>query len=847
MHMTKKTILLFSLFLCMQTLMAQKMSDSDIIDFVMTEQAKGADQRTIATQLLKKGISPERLREIKKKYDAENSQLGASDLIGMKKGETVNRSRVKKEMLEDNKRKRDAGLVKSKREINRRYTKDESLDMLEGELTFLDIDSVMYYEKMLDDENETIFGHDIFNNEFLTFEPSFNVPTPADYILGVGDQVIIDIWGASQYLVDSEISPDGKIFVEGAGPLHLAGKNIEDANKYVKGILGKLYADSEISLSVGIVRSIQVQVLGEVVMPGTYTIGALSTAFNALYAAGGISDFGTLRNINVYRNGKLVSTIDVYDFIFNGNVEGNIRLVDNDVISVGAYESIVNIQGKVKRPMMYEMKEGEPMSKLVDFSGGFKGDAYKEKIRVIRKSGREYSLHTVGKDSMFTFVMHDGDSVYVDSVIPRFSNMVEIAGAVFYPGQYQFGENINSVLELLKEAGGQREDAFLTRAVLHHRNADNTIEAKSIDLKGMLDGTVPDFALRNNDILYIPSTSEMNGELVVNINGEVNYPGKYKFAENTTIEDLILQAGGLTRAASIAKVDVFRRKYNPAATENTNAISETYSFEIKNGFVVDDGERFVLKPYDEVHVRRSPVYNEVKLVKVEGAVNFEGEYALVSKMFRLSDLLKSAGGLAESAYAKGALLMRKMTEDEKGQYKKLRELSRIELYEEVLRSTKGINMALMDSIYKSKFGDNDMYPVAIDLEKAISEPGSDADIILREGDIINVPDFVSTVKIKGEVKYPTSVNWIKGKPLKYYVNHAGGYSNAAKKRGVYVVYMNGSVEKISKHSKKAIQPGCEIIIPRKAVRRMTTSEVLAIGSTSVSVVTMLATLVNLIK
>lgn len=844
--MAKKIVFLLSFLMCVQYMAAQKMSDKEIIDYVLTEQSKGADQRTIATSLLKKGVSPERLREIKKKYDAENTQLGASDLVGAKK-DNVSRSRVKKETLEDNHRKRTNGLVRSKRESERLYSNDESIGLLENEMGFLDIDSVLYYENMLDDEKELVFGRKLFNNEFLTFEPSINVPTPADYVLGAGDQVIIDIWGASQELIDSEISPDGKIFVDGAGPLNLAGKSVEEANRYVKGVLGSLYADSEISLSVGVMRSIQVQVLGEVVMPGTYTIGALSTAFNALYAAGGISDYGTLRAINVFRNGKLVSTIDVYDFIFNGKIDGNIRLVDNDVISVGAYEAIVNVQGKVKRPMMYEMKEGEPISELISYSGGFRGDAYKDKIRVVRKSGREYSLFTVGKNELSSFSMCDGDSVYVDSVIPRFSNMVEVTGAVFYPGQYQFGENVNSVSELLEEAGGVREDAFLNRAVLHHRNADNTIEAKAIDLKGIIDGTSADVPLRNNDILYVPSSFEMNGELTIKVAGEVNFPGVYKFAENTTVEDIVLQAGGLTRAASTAKIDVFRGLYNPSAKENNKITAETFSFEIKDGFVISEGEDFVLKPFDEVHVRRSPVYNDVELIKIEGAVNFAGEYGITSKVYRLSDLVKAAGGLSQSAYAKGASLLRKMNEEEKQQYKTLKSISRVELYEEIIRSTKGLNMALMDSIYKTKFGDSDMYPVAINLEKALAEPGGDDDIVIREGDVVLVPELDATVKIRGEVQYPTSVSWVKGKSLNYYVKHAGGFSNSAKKRGIYVVYMNGAVEKISRTSKKAIQPGCEIIIPRKAFRKMTTSEVLAIGSTSVSVVTMLATLVNLLK
>lgn len=834
--MAKKIFLLLSCVFCFQLAIAQTMSDEQIMDFVLTEQEKGSDQRTIASKLLQKGVSPERIREIKKKYDAEKSLMGASDLVGNKKN-IDSRSRAKNED-------KLVGKIAGKKEY---ADKNEKLDALNGELGFLDIDSVVYYKNLLNEESR-VFGRNIFNNELLTFESSNNIPTPSDYVLGAGDYVIIDIWGASQNVIESEISPEGKIIVEGVGPLHLAGKSVQEANNYVNDVLGKIYADSNVSLSVGTTRSIVVQVLGEVATPGSYTMNALSTAFNALYAAGGISDFGTLRSINVFRNGKNIAVIDVYDYIFNGNTKGNIRLQDNDVISVGAYESIVNIQGKVKRPMSYEMKDNESLSSLVKYSGGFAGDAYNEKLRVVRKSGREYSLFTVDRKNMGTFTMCDGDSIYVDSVIPRFSNMVEIKGAVFFPGEYQFCEDVNSVKELIEVAGGVREDAFMNRAVLHHRNHDNTIEAKSIDVKGIISGAVADVALRNNDILFVPSASDMIGTQIIKVNGEVNFPGEYKFAENSTIEDVILQAGGLTRAASTAKVDVYRQTYNPAATEESDSLIETFCFEIREGLVVSGNNNFILKPFDEVNVRRSPQYNEVRNVKIAGAVNFEGEYAIKSNNYRLSDLVKSAGGFSKRAYAKGAYLSRKATEQDKEQLELLQAQNDIEMYEEVIASKSNMNIALMDSLFKSKIGELDMYLVAINLEKAVENPGSDYDIILQEGDVVTVPEYTSTVKIRGEVKYAAAVNWKKGKSLRYYIKHAGGFGNKAKKNGVYVINMNGSVEKLSRCSRKAIQPGCEIVVPRKKMRQgMSAAEVVAIGSSTASLATMIVTLVNLLK
>lgn len=837
-------MLLVVLTFALQGIMAQSMTDEQITDFIITEQQRGADQRTIASKLLQKGVSVERLRRLKKKYDAEQEQLGAVDLTG--KSKSTSRLRKKELTKEEKSAMRNNNMMQSKRLENLQLTNSEKRKIYEEEIEFLDIDSVLYYKNLLKDETE-VFGRNIFNNEFLTFEPALNIPIPPGYVLGAGDQILIDVWGASQTLVEGEISPDGNVVVEGVGPIYLAGLTVAEANKHVKNILGEIYGGSNVNLTVGAVRSVQVQVTGEVVAPGNYTLSALSTAFNALYAAGGVSELGTLRAINVYRRGKLISTIDVYDYILNGNTQTDVRLEDNDVVSVGAYDAIVNIQGKVKRPMLYELKSDETLSRLMLYSGSFSGDAYKENIRVVRKSGREYSIFTVGRSEFATFAMCDGDSVYVDSVIPRYSNLVEISGAVFYPGQYQFSEKINTVAALIEAAGGLREDAFLNRAVMHHRNYDNTIEAQALNIKGIMDGTVPDVPLRNNDAVFIPSKSEMEGEMTLKVGGEVRFEGVYKYAENTTIEDLILQAGGLTRAASSVKVDVFRQLYDPMAKEESENTSETYSFELKDGFVVDGDPDFVLMPFDEVYVRRSPIYTDKQNVTINGAVNFSGDYAIVRKDYKLSDLVEAAGGLSLSAYSKGAYLYRKMTEEELAQRETLLNSSQIELYEEALRSDKAMDLALLDSLYKAKLNMSDYYPVAINLESALKNPGGLDDMLLREGDIITVPQYTSTVKISGEVRHPISINWQEGKKLSYYIEHAGGYSDAAKKNGVYAIYMNGNVEKISKNSKKAIQPGCEIVVPRKQERRLSTAEIMTMGTSAISIATMIVSLINVLK
>ena len=837
--MTKKIVFLFALLLSYQWVAAQSVSDEQVIKIVMTERERGSDEKTIAQKLLRQGATPAQLRRIKEKYDQEQEGLGAVDITTIKrnrnasdKNAAVNDRKGENFMLRDEKAK---------------YNNLQKRELLQSEMGFLDIDSVAYYNNLMKDK-ETVYGRNLFNNELLTFEPAMNIPTPADYVLGAGDQVIIDVWGASQQSIDGEISPDGFVVIEGIGPIRLSGLTVAKANEYVKEMLGDDYNGSSITLSVGTVRSVKVEVVGDVVAPGSYTLSAFSTLFNALYTAGGISDMGTLRDINVFRGGKSVARIDVYDYIVNGNNSGNIRLQDNDLIVVGPYDAIVSVGGKVKRPMKYEMKENETLSKLLSFAGNFTGDAFTKNIRVIRKSGREYSVHTVEKDAFASFKLFDGDSIFVDSIVSRFSNMVEVKGAVFHPGMYETGGNINTVLDLLEAADGLREDAFTARAVMHRRKADRRLEVLAVDIEGIMDGRVPDVELRKEDVLFIPSVHDMRGEETLRINGEVNFPGVYEYAENTTIEDFVLQAGGLTNAASMVKVDVFRRIYDAKALAEQDTITQNFSFAIKDGFVVEGEPGFVLEPFDEVHVRKSPVNSVTMNVTVEGAVNFAGDYAMYSRNYRLSDLIKAAGGLSDFAYPEGARLYRKMTDEERAQRESVMKLSQIQMYEESMRSESDYDITLADSLMNLKLELGDVYAVAINLETAINNPGGVEDIVLRESDVLMVPQYTSTIKISGEVRYPITLNYKKGEKLSYYIKRAGGYSDRAKKNGVYAIYMNGGVSEISRNSSGDIKPGCEIVVPTKnASKKLSTTEIVAIGSSTASIATMIVTMVNLLK
>lgn len=847
--MTKRILLACLACFCFQFIFSQSMSDDQVVKYVMEQQEKGKDQQYIVSQLLQRGVTVEQLRRIRKKYEAEQQQPGALDLTGSTQDKSgKSRLRTEKEKRLDERQKKSGNMIRSRREMLESGEKTVRQEQLDEEIGFMDIDSLIYYQKYFEEDETQVFGRNIFYNEMLTFEPSLNIPTPASYRLGAGDAVIIDVWGASQVTYEKTVSPDGTVTLEDIGPLSLAGMTVAEANEYVKKQLARFYSGSNVTLTVGEVRSVQVQVMGEVMVPGTYTLSALSTAFNALYAAGGINNIGTLRDIKVYRGGRILSTIDVYDYILNGNTKGNVRLEDNDVIVVGPYDCLVNIRGKVKRPMFYEMKESESVASILDYAGGFAGDAYTNNIRLVRKSGREYSVYTVGEFDMNGFLLKDGDSLYVDSVIPRFSNVAEVRGAVFHPGQYQMDGSIKTVRQLIKAADGLREDAFLKRAVMHRQKEDLTMEALSVDIEGIMAGTTPDIPLRNNDILFIPSAVEMKGEQTLTIEGEVNFPGIYQYAESTTIEDLVLQAGGLTEAASMARVDVFRRIKNPDAVQDDEKLAETFSFSLRDGLALGDGQDFHLQPYDEVFVRKSPAYSEQRNVKISGAVNFEGEYAMDNKDYRLSDLVEAAGGLSSLAYAKGARLQRTLTDEEKQQRETSMKNSQIQLYEESLRSERAYDMAKADSILNMRLDLGDTYPVAINLERAMQNPGGDDDVRLREGDELVVPQFSNTVKISGEVMYPISLNYEKGKSLKYYIKRAGGFADRAHKSHVYAIYMNGSVQQLGRRASKDIQPGCEIVVPTKPQRdKMTPQEMMTIGTSTASIATMIATLVNILK
>ena len=819
----KKILLSLALLLSMATpSLAQGMSDSQVQSYIQREMKTGASQSQIAMRLMQRGVTAQQLQRVRKQM-TETGGMTGTGASGSGMGENDAVSRLREANGAQRVNAQGAPLVTTQ-------VMPSGSGNTEG---LAESRPQVYIPDTVDNKinGKHVFGRDIFNKKNLSFEPAMNVSTPQSYVVGPGDKVNLDIYGGSQKSQQLEVSPDGVIVVEGYGPIHIGGMSVAQANTKLREELGQRYKSSTIRMTVGQTRTVQVNVMGEVAAPGSYPLSAFATVFNAIYMAGGVNGVGTLRNIKVFRGGRLLTTVDVYDYILNGKLAGNVHLQDNDVIIVGPYECIVDIQGFVKRPMAYEMKPNETIATLLKYAGGFANRSYKNAVRVHRTAGDRYSAYQVKEFDFSQFRLADGDSVIIDSIQGRYENTVEIQGAVFHPGMYDLGAN-PSVRSVIENAGGLTEDAFKTRAVLHRMKEDRTKRIVSIDLDGIMAGTAADVTLENEDVLYIPFRREAMAQRTLTIFGEVQFPGTYEYADDMTIEDFILQAGGPTDAASTARVDVSRRIVDPSATTTDKTIAQTFSFSLQNGYVVDGKRDFTLQPYDEVFVRKSPGYQPQRNISVVGEVLFEGVYSLPTKNVRLSDAIKAAGGFTDEAYVRGARVERVLNPDELFRVEQLIRMAR-------MQTGQGLDttqVTRMDSIYY----------VGINLDKAMENPGSDYDIVLREGDRLVVPEYNGTVKINGNVMYPNTVAYSPGKPYKWYVNQAGGFGMRAKKSRTYILYQNGTVTKAKGNSK--IEPGCEIIVPAKTrTTQETIAQIGSLSTTMATVVTLLVSVMNLVK
>lgn len=783
------------------------MTDQQVIAYIKQQVAAGKTQQQIGKELMAKGVTPEQAERIKAAYEAQEG----SDKVST--NQSVTASNI--ERLHNS---ADDLTAASMDEINREIS--EGPDGIPSA--------------------REVYGHKVFNTNSLTFEPSNNLATPQNYRLGPGDEVIIDIWGTSEDHLRKTISPEGSIMIDQVGPVYLNGLTINDANSHIKSAFSRKYAgvkdaETDIQVTLGQVRSIQVDLMGEVAVPGTYRMSPFSSVFHALYRAGGINDIGTLRNIQVIRNGKKIAGVDIYEYLFDGKTAGNIRLEEGDVIIVPPYEALVNINGNVKRPMYYEIKPNESIADLIEFAGGFTGDAYSDMVRVARQAGNENELYNIEEDDFAGYKLKDGDIVSVGTILDRYANRVELKGAVYRPGMFAIGNELKTISQLIAKADGLTDDAFLGRALLYREGPNLELQVIALDLGGILNGSVADIDLKRNDVIVISSIHELQERGEFTISGQVAHPGTYPYAENFTIEDLIFRAGGLLEGASTARVDISRRIVDPEATEQSQQISRLFTVSIEDGIAVGKGKGFILEPYDVVQVRRSPGYAPQEIVTLDGEVLFTGGYTLEKRNERITDVIKRAGGLVDGAYVRGAYLTRRLSDDEYASRKAALQLA---------MTNSGPNMG--DSIALSKIEVSHNYNVGINLEKALQNPGSHYDVILEPGDRIFIPQQQSTVKISGDVMFPNSVVYEPGKKLKYYIDQAGGYGQTAKKSHAYIVYMNGTVAKAKGNT--PIEPGCQIIVPSKPKNSGTDwSKILTFATSFSSVAAMGATIANIVK
>lgn len=802
----KKFLLVFFLTFLTSTIAdAQSMNDEAVVEYVRSGVKQGKTQQQLYKELMLKGVTKEQLLRIKDKYEQEKQRQEQT----VKSGEQIDTQRINPEKRDD---------VAPAQDDNKKIDAPE--------------DSIK------------VFGRDIFKTSNLTFEPSMNIATPVNYRLGPGDQLVIEVWGASESNITQKVTPDGYITIPDVGPINVNGLTVQAASNKIRGELSKIYAgmastnvnlSTNVKVSLGQIRTIQVNIMGEVARPGTYALSSFSTVFHALYKAGGISRLGSLRNIKVVRGGRTVATVDVYDYIINGRSHSDIRLQEGDVILASPYEALVLIQGKIKRPMYYEMKSSESIKTLIDYAGGFSNDAYSSAVTVERNNTKERTICTVDDMNYSVFNVKDGDIVSVGAILDRYDNRIEIKGAVYRPGFYELGQEIQTVRDLIGKADGLLEDAFTNRGVLHRENPDRSLEVVSVNVKGILNGTEPDITLQKNDVLFIPSIYDLEAKGTIEISGEVFSPGVFPYAANTKLEDLIIMAGGLTESASTVRVDVTRRINDPKSTKKNKELSKTYTFGVKDGFVIEGDPGFILEPYDQVFVRRSPGYSPKFKVTIMGEVEFEGSYSLNERNERLSDVIARAGGLTSFAYLQGARLERIMTVEEYEQAKEL--LTMIASN----NSTEGNDSIKIPELTRT-------YPVGIDMVEIMKNPHSDIDPVLQDGDVIVIPQMMTTVNVSGSVRKPNTIVYNPKMKLKDYISEAGGYAERARKSGTFILYPNGHIKELGRNaSAKDIMGGSRIIVPQKGKSQWNLGTTLSTVTTSVSMLAVIASLINTLK
>lgn len=749
-----------------------------------------------------------------------------------------------------------------------------------------------YYD--LTAKQKKIFGYKLFHNRELNFSPSLNIPTPQSYVIGSGDQLLLDVYGASQQSFDLNVSPEGRVFVPNVGPIQVGGSTIAAATSRIKTALGRIYSglnganpNTFIQLRLGNIRSIKVSMVGELTKPGTYTLPSFATVFNGLYAAGGPNENGAFRKIQVYRDSKLVATVDIYEFLSKGDQSSNITLQDNDVVIVPPVETRVEIIGPVRREGLFEVKQEESLDDLYIYTGGFTSLAYKDRVTVRRIENNQRKVVDVPSVEFDTFTLRDGDEILIGEALERFSNRVQVTGSVTRPGEYSLDENGLTVKGLIEKAQGLKPEAFSTRATLYRTSADLTLAAEPLDLKGILNGIAPDIALKNEDLLFVPSRYDVQEEYYVKISGEINYPGTYPYASDMTVGDLIIRSGGLLESATNSSIEIARRVRD--ASSGKLAQIETISID-PNLELTDEERNQPLQPFDHVFIRRSPGFEREQLITIQGEVTYPGDFAISAANERISDVIKRAGGVTQYAYPKGASLIRRTVYFKGPTEAELRDRAlkeiRSNLDPETNRNTNEAEALLYERIDK-KLAQNELEKyereqaeqkrklfeiipafdtlrqdstitsmrlkeqdfVGIDLEYILNHPGSEEDLILLEGDIIQIPKELQTVRMVGEVLLPTTTRFRKKSNLKNYISKAGGFTEDARRGKTYVVYANGDAKKTNNFLGlkfyPELEPGAEIVVPEKPSRsRISPATWIGMASSLATVAILIQTIVN---
>ena len=717
---------------------------------------------------------------------------------------------------------------------------------------------LMQQLQMIIDEGFPIFGANLFVGPSRSFEPSFNIPTPVDYVFGADDEVRIDIYGAAEAEYNLIVSPDGNIRIPNLGPIRIAGLNYDEARDRIVNNLKRIYsginvsnpdqANTFVDVALGAARSINVHMIGEVTQPGSYTVSSLASVFNMLYAAGGPSRSGTWRNIQVVRGNEVVAEFDLYDLIIFANQENNIRLRDQDIIKVDPYINRVRLQGEVKRPGIFEMKEGETLSDLIHFAGGFAEGAYRDRIVLHRKSNIQKTISDVRWPEGGDIVMQNGDEIEIRSIVDRYENRVKIEGAVFREGDYELTENM-TLTDLLEKAEGVKEDAYLERGIII-RNMDNLmLESIAFSVRDIISGDAQDIRLRRDDLVRINSIFDMQETLTIQVSGAVNRPERMEYLDGMTLEDAIYLADGLRNRAASYRVEVARRVVEADTRVKVNQIAEVFQFEIEPDFrFVDRANEFVLQPFDRVFIRTMPNYQRQITVTIEGEVQFPGEYVLETRDARLSDVVRQAGGLSQYAFPQGASMQRileivqreRNEEGEEGQgVQRTGPLATLNLENVDLDRFEVVN----DTLFT---------PVGIRLGEALNRPGGISDLRVEEGDVITIPRQFQTVRVEGGVLAPVTMRYVPGRGLQSYVDAAGGTTDRGQRHRAYIVYANGEVDRTRRflrlRSNPDVEPGATIIIPEKpASRELTPQETISLASSIASTALLFITLIDRVR